>query len=86
MGDVGETWKAFKDIKKKESSEKKKSNLDYALNTLKEKRIPFRKNNGGIHLVIDCRFDYWPTTGKFINRVTKKKGRGLINLLKEVEK
>jgi len=49
------------------------------------KGIPFVEKNKGLHFVVDNRFDFWPTTGKFISRKTGKVSRGVFRLLKEFE-
>lgn len=61
--------------------EKKKSNMEFSTELLLENHIDFTAHNGGIHLIVENQFDFWPSTGKFINRKTKKSGRGVQNLL-----
>ena len=56
--------------------------IDNARKLLNEKNIPFEERQEGIHFIVDHLFDFWPTTGKFINRETKKHGRGVFNLLR----
>ena len=78
MGDMGEM---FNDLKK-HTKAKKRNNLEYSTKMLEDAGIPFIKKNGGVHLIVDGAFDFWPSTGLFINRSTQKQGRGVKNLLK----
>ena len=78
MGDMGEYWQ---DVNR-DRKEKKQSNLEYNTNVLLEKGICFVSKNNGVHLIVENAFDFYPSTGLFINRKTKKKGRGIKNLLK----
>ena len=41
---------------------------------------------GDYHYLVAGVFDYWARTGLFINRVTKKRGRGKRALLNQVRK
>ena len=68
-----------------EKKAKRKSNLEWSTNYLKKMGVKFESRNNGIHLIIG-EFDFWPSTGKFISRKTKKKSRGvknLVNILKQ---
>ena len=38
------------------------------------------------HLRVNERFDFWPGTGKFLDRVTGRYYRGVFNLIKSLEK
>ena len=78
MSDTGEMYSALK----KHNKEKKRNNLEYSTKILEDAGIPFIKKNGGVHLIIDGAFDFWPSTGLFINRANQKQGRGVKNLLK----
>jgi hypothetical protein len=75
-------WKLISDFFK----EKRKSNTINSTDLLIKFGIPFESKNYGAHLVVDCNIDFWPSTGLFINRKTKKKGRGISNLLKLLKK
>ena len=86
MGDVGEFYKDTKEFRKEISKNKKDKNLKNAIAKLDKESIPYEVKGNGIHFVVDGRFDYWPTTGKYINRKTKKSGRGIFNLLKQVKR
>jgi hypothetical protein len=48
--------------------------------------------NNGYHLIIDTRFDYWPSTDKWVERVNQfmpitgpRKGRGVKELIRAIE-
>lgn len=55
------------------------SNRERSVAILQEKGIEFERFSES-HLRIG-RFDFWPGTGLFINRDTKREGRGVFNLL-----
>ena len=78
MGDTGEMYSDLK----KHNKAKKRVNLEASTKMLEDAGIPFIKKNGGVHLIVDGAFDFWPSTGLFINRSTQKQGRGVKNLLK----
>lgn len=78
--ELGETFRAWDAMKK----EKRAYNLAQSTELLKARNIPFVSKNNGIHLQLES-FDFWPSTGKFINRKTKKTGRGVFALIREVE-
>lgn len=67
---------------KEERKEKKKRNYDFSVNLLKEKWVKFKKSWPS-HVILE-NFDFYPSTGLFINKKTKKRGRGVFNLLKQV--
>ena len=83
MGDMGDTFREWDKAKK----EKKAGNLIYSTNLLKDKGIDFESKNGGVHLVVTgCKgiYDFWPSTGKWKKRGTKKYKRGVHKLLVEI--
>tara|TARA_R110000868_G_scaffold104700_1_gene288608 strand:- start:2002 stop:2259 length:258 start_codon:yes stop_codon:yes gene_type:complete len=80
MSEIEELFSALRE----ESRIKKLSNLEQSTNILKEKNINFVSKNNGIHLIVG-NFDFYPSTGKFINRITKKDGRGIFNLIKKLD-
>lgn len=85
MGDMGDIFNADKEYRKARSRTKKLSNLEQSTAMLDDLGIHYESKNNGVHLVVDCCFDYWPSTGLFIHRQTKAKGRGVRNLLKALE-
>lgn len=80
MSELGETFQAMRE----ESQERRQSNCIRSLLKLKESNVPFKVLSPE-HLRVGD-FDYWPTTGLFIHLKTKKRGRGVHNLLKAVTK
>lgn len=85
MGDMGDFWRDVKPFIKERSNEKKRRNLENALKSLKDNNISYEEKSNGIHLVVEGKIDYWPTTGKFIRRSDKKQGRGIRNLVRVVK-
>lgn len=65
--------------------EKRAGNQAFSSNLLREAGIAFTSHNGGVHLVITtavATFDFWPSTGRVINRTTGTQHRGVRNLLR----
>lgn len=82
--DMSATFRAMKE----HSKQKKRSNLKSSTELLIERGIEFQSCNEGLQLVIRGAvhtWDFWPSTGKFVQRKTLKKGRGVFNLLKQIE-
>lgn len=80
MNDMGDVYRAWKEIKK----EKKESNLDNSMRLLDENGVTYTSHNNGYHVIIYTAaktVDFWPTTGKFIIRGGSQ-GRGVNDLLK----
>lgn len=77
-----ELWKDYRN----KSREKRNDNLQKTRELLiKNKVVMEEKENG--HFIINAgAFDFWGTTGLYINRKTGKRGRGVFSLLKEIEK
>ena len=83
MSETSEIAEMYKEHKE-ERRQKKEMNMEYSTELLKTVGIPFESKNGGVHLIVDgldCKIDYWPSTGKFITRKGRS-GRGIKNLLK----
>lgn len=84
MNSVGEN---FAEIKK-QSQIKRLKNRIQTQKLLKNTGVKFTEHNNGAHLVItadEIVFDLWPGTGKYLNRNTKEYGRGVFNLLGEID-
>jgi len=85
MSDIREIYEAMKE----HSKQKKESNKRFSTNELESRDIKFESKNDGYHLIVN-HFnkiaDFWPYTGKFIIRNNNKKGRGVFNLIKWMEK
>jgi len=61
---------------------KRHDNLEKSTNLLKIKGYKFTSYNDGIHLVVEDRFNFWPSTGLFIEIKTHERGRGIFKLIK----
>lgn len=85
MGDVGEFWRDVGPGLREASRAKKKRNQCQSDMILQSHDIQFESHNDGLHLVVSGSFDFWPSTGKFIDRKTGKSGRGIFNLLKRLK-
>lgn len=67
------------------SKERRKNNRDHAPTVLQREGISYVSHNGGAHLVVESRFDYYPGTGLFIDRTTKTQHRGIRSLVQWVK-
>lgn len=81
MSEMGDDFKAWHEEKRT----KKNNNLVFSTELLKKNNINFSSHNHGVHLIVEKNFDFYPSTGKFIDRVTKKHGRGVKNLLSLIQ-
>jgi hypothetical protein len=82
--DMSATFRALK----QHSQGKRRSNLDNSTKLLRERGITFDVYNNGVHLAIrsgERTWDFWPSTGKFIERKSKRSGRGVFNLLNQLD-
>lgn len=81
MGEMGDLWRQHN----KERKEKRWDNLDRSLSLLRKVNVKFKSfDTQGLHLLIDERIDFWPTTGRWVVRNSKDKGRGVQQLIKYV--
>lgn len=80
MSELGEMYRALRE----DSQFRKTCNHDKSLAILKEKGYNPKKLSPTHYRVQD--WDYWPSTGLFINIETKKRGRGVFGLLKLLTK
>ena len=78
MSELGEL---FKDLHK-EGKMKREQNLKSSVEVLREKGIPFVELSD-THLRVG-NFDFWPSTGLFIQLRTGRRGRGVFNLIKKL--
>lgn len=63
---------------------KRAENRKHSRNLLESKKIPMEVMNEGAHIKIpagDSHIDFWPGTGLWIDRGTRKQGRGVYPLL-----
>lgn len=81
MGDMGELWNDVKEA----GSRKRASNRETSPQYLREQGIIFATKNNGAHLIVahnGATVDFWPGTGKWNVRHSRKTGRGVKNLVK----
>ncbi len=79
MSEIGEIFAALKE----EGRIKKQNNLKNSIDILKEQGVLFKRLSETHYRIGD--FDFWPSTGKFLNRKTNKYSRGVFNLLKQLK-
>lgn len=78
MGVIFNGWRA-------EKKAKRAANRESSPALLREAGVQFIEKNGGSHLIVaNATFDFWPGTGKWIERATGAKGRGVFKLLARV--
>lgn len=61
-------------------NEKKQNNLNQSIQIIENKNIEYKKLSDTHYRVKN--YDFYPTTGLYINITTKKRGRGVFNLIK----
>lgn len=79
-----EMWKAHH----AESQAKREGNRNYGAQQLTAKGIAFESKNGGAHLIVRHAgrvLDFWPGTGRWIQRGTEAKHRGVASLIRFVK-
>lgn len=72
---------------KEDSKKKRWNNYEKSTGILASKGISFRvldQKTG--HLRVEERYDFWATTGMFIEMKTRQKGRGVFELIKALNK
>ncbi len=69
---------------KEEGKERKKRNRAHSLAILREKGITYETLSEGAGHYRIAHFDFWPSTGKYLNRKTNKYSRGVFNLIKDL--
>lgn len=70
---------------------KRAANKAKSTDILTREGIPFVAKNDGVHLIVAGRWDFYPSTGKFVARQgepgkKKRAGRGVFNLIAIVRK
>ncbi|CAI6072870.1 hypothetical protein [Cohnella sp. JJ-181] len=75
MGDVGDYWRDAKEHQQRSKWEA----YDRCREEIVSSGVPFTEKANG-HFIIG-EFDFWATTGLYIHRKTKRRGRGVKNLL-----
>jgi len=76
----GEIWDEIHE----EERTKKESNLKNSIAILESKGIKYQKFSDYHYRIKN--FDFWPSTGKFYNKISKKYGRGVFNLIYKLER
>lgn len=80
MSELGEIFSAWREEKK----EKKISNLEKSIQILDNNNINYDVLSDTHYRISN--YDFWPSTGLFINRKTGRKGRGVFNLIRNLQK
>lgn len=60
-------------------------NRDASAQMLKQAGIPFESQNGGAHLIVAGRYDFWPGTGLWQARGEATKQRGVRRLIARIQ-
>lgn len=86
MSESAEFWQDMKPILKEKSRQKKQSNYDQSKQQLVAKGVLFIEKPNGHFIILNAEnkptHDFWATTGKIIERKTKRQSRGIRNLLR----
>lgn len=73
----GELW----GIRRQISQQKRASNRQSSADWLRAEGFSFEEKNGGAHLIVEGRFDFWPGTGLWKDRQAKEYKRGARRLI-----
>lgn len=76
-----EMWREVRKAKQ----EKRAENTLRSTEILVIAGIPFVSKNNGAHLIVDGRFDFWPSTGLWVERGKTRKNRGIRNLIDRIK-
>lgn len=83
MGEIGEYWRDMKEARRE-----KRAEFEASVGMPTEKFYAQQVSDAGFKIVQLSEhhyrvgdFDFWPSTGKFMNRKTKRLGRGVSRLL-----
>lgn len=90
MGDMGDDFKAFNEMKREERAATEPKRVDFALKELAKIKATFShfENSDIINIHTDKgQIDFWPYTGWFSGRrpIGKIRGRGINNLIKSLK-
>ncbi len=77
--------------RKEASKKRRKKNRETSLKILTEVDVMINEKNDGAHLIVKTPrggsiIDFWPGTGLYIVRKSGLRGRGVRNLIKEINK
>lgn len=79
---MGDIWKEIKEHGRK----KRYSNYESNKSILEEKQVKFIEKPNGHFIILDANnkptHDFWASTGLIIERESKRRGRGIRNLLR----
>lgn len=88
MGEMGEFWRDMRGVTKDLSSKKKEENYQSSKRLLEAAGVRFIEKDNGHFIILNGEgkptHDFWATTGLIIERGTKRRSRGLRNLLRFV--
>lgn len=79
MSEVGDLYRELR----AESQAKRARNRDLSLKLLRDRDVAFTVKNGGAHIIVNGRIDFWPGTGLWIERGGTR-GRGVKDLLRHI--
>lgn len=79
MSELGEDFALMRERGK----QKRKSNLQTSRETLNQYGVEFSEKSP-VQLIVG-EYDFWPSTGLFVSRRTRKRGRGVFNLIKRIK-
>lgn len=80
MSELGDTFKAWREVKRT----KKLSNRELSLHHLQKNGFDIQEFETS-HYLVEQNFDFWPSTGKYLDRTTKRFGRGVFNLVRDIK-
>jgi hypothetical protein len=76
MADLGELFQKHR----KARQDKRAENHQRSVELLESSGIEYQKLSD-YHYLVAGTYDYWPSTGLFVNRSTKKRGRGIFKII-----
>ena len=79
--DIAEAGRAMRAA----SQSKREQNRLHSPAMLTAAGIPFESRNGGAHLIVAGRYDFWPGTGLWMARGDKAKRRGVRKLIARIQ-
>jgi hypothetical protein len=86
VGDVGDIFNDTRAARADESKVRRAGNREKSAAVLAGAGVAFVSNNGGAHLVVEDRVDFWPGTGLWIVRKTLHRERGVFKLVKWLQR
>ncbi len=79
---MGEAFAGLREL----SQIKRESNRTNSRKLLADAGVSFTAHNDGAHLIVERRWDFWPGTGKWIDRRGGKYRRGVFPLLAAIQR